>query len=91
MVPIFSITITLAPFWIAAVAADRKSQIGSGDRSDRIRTYNFPQNRVTDHRLTGEVRNFNLQQVINGNLDEIINALTAQEEAEKLAGQTEEE
>ena len=75
----------------AAVAADRKSQIGSGDRSDRIRTYNFPQNRVTDHRLTGEVRNFNLQQVINGNLDEIINALTAQEEAEKLAGQTEEE
>ena len=75
----------------AAVAADRKSQIGSGDRSDRIRTYNFPQNRVTDHRLTGEVKNFNLQQVINGNLDELINALTAQDEAEKLMSQTEEQ
>lgn len=75
----------------AAVAADRKNQIGSGDRSDRIRTYNFPQNRVTDHRLTGEVKNFNLQQVINGNLDDIINALTAQDEAEKLMSQTEEQ
>ena len=75
----------------AAVAADRKNQIGSGDRSDRIRTYNFPQNRVTDHRLTGEVKNFNLQQVINGNLDDIINALSAQDEAEKLMSQTEEQ
>ena len=73
----------------AAVAADRKNQIGSGDRSDRIRTYNFPQNRVTDHRLTGEVKNFNLQQVINGNLGELINALIAQDEAEKLMSQTE--
>ena len=73
----------------AAVAADRKNQIGSGDRSDRIRTYNFPQNRVTDHRLTGEIKNFNLQQVINGNLDDIINALTAQDEAEKLTSQME--
>ncbi len=75
----------------AAVAADRKNQIGSGDRSDRIRTYNFPQNRVTDHRLTGEIRNFNLQQVINGNLDEIINSLIAQDEAEKLMNQVEEQ
>lgn len=73
----------------ASVAEERKSQIGSGDRSDRIRTYNFPQNRVTDHRLTGEVRNFNLQQVIDGNLDEIINALIAQDRSEKLKEQAE--
>ena len=59
--------------------------------STRIRTYNFPQNRVTDHRLTGEIRNFNLQQVINGNLDEIINSLIAQDEAEKLMNQVEEQ
>lgn len=73
----------------AAVSAERKSQIGSGDRSDRIRTYNFPQNRVTDHRLTGENKNFNLQQVIDGNLDEIINSLIAQDQAEKLRAQAE--
>ena len=73
----------------ASVAEERKNQIGSGDRSDRIRTYNFPQNRVTDHRLTGEVRNFNLQQVIDGNLDEIINALIAQDRSEKLKEQAE--
>lgn len=70
----------------ASVAAERKSQIGSGDRSDRVRTYNFPQNRVTDHRLTGEVRNFNLEHVINGGLQEIIEALISQNQAEKLAG-----
>ncbi|MDO5445230.1 MAG: peptide chain release factor 1 [Eubacteriales bacterium] len=71
----------------AAVASERKSQIGSGDRSDRVRTYNFPQNRVTDHRLTGEVKNFNLSNVIDGNLDEIIDALITQDQAEKLAAQ----
>lgn len=71
----------------AAVASERKSQIGSGDRSDRVRTYNFPQNRVTDHRLTGEVKNFNLSSVIDGNLDDIINALITQDQAEKLADQ----
>lgn len=71
----------------AAVASERKSQVGSGDRSDRIRTYNFPQNRVTDHRLTGENKNFNLSQVIDGNLDEIINALITQDQAEKLSAQ----
>ena len=73
----------------ASVAAQRKSQIGSGDRSDRVRTYNFPQNRVTDHRLMGEVKNFNLQHVINGELDEIIDALIAQDQAEKLSRQGE--
>ena len=55
----------------AAIAAERKSQVGSGDRSDRIRTYNFPQNRVTDHRLVGDVRNFNNQSVLNAELDPI--------------------
>ena len=69
----------------AAIAAERKTQIGSGDRSDRIRTYNFPQNRVTDHRLTGEVRSFNLESVINGNLDPLLDALTAMDQARKLA------
>ena len=73
----------------AAIAAERKSQVGSGDRSDRVRTYNFPQNRVTDHRLTGEVRNFNIQSVLNGGLDPIIDALVTAEQAEKLRKQAE--
>lgn len=68
----------------AAIAAERKSQVGSGDRSDRVRTYNFPQNRVTDHRLTGDVRNFNIASVINGDLDPIIDALVTADRAEKL-------
>ena len=68
----------------AAVSAERKNQVGSGDRSDRVRTYNFPQNRVTDHRLEGESKNFNLSSVINGNLDEIIDALITKDRAEKL-------
>ena len=69
----------------AALAAERKSQIGSGDRSDRIRTYNYPQNRVTDHRLSGEGRSFNLDSIINGNLDPLLVALSASDRAEKLA------
>ena len=69
----------------AAVAAERRTQIGSGDRSDRIRTYNFPQNRVTDHRLQGETRSFNLESIINGNLDPLFDALTAMDQAQKLA------
>ena len=72
----------------AQIAAERKSQIGSGDRSDRVRTYNFPQNRLTDHRLTGENKNFNLANVINGNLDEVIDALATQDQAEKLKQQS---
>ena len=71
------------------MAAQRKSQVGTGDRSDRIRTYNFPQNRVTDHRLTGETRNFNIDTVINGGLDGIIDALTAKDQTEKLKEQAE--
>ena len=69
----------------AAIAAERKTQIGSGDRSDRVRTYNFPQNRVTDHRLTGEVCSFNLESIMNGNLDPLLDALTAMDQARKLA------
>jgi len=74
----------------AAIAAERKSQVGSGDRSERVRTYNFPQNRVTDHRLTGDVKNFNINTVINGDLDEIIDALVTADQAEKLRAQSEE-
>lgn len=73
----------------AAVAAERRSQIGSGDRSERVRTYNFPQNRVTDHRLTGDVKNFNIASIINGDLDPLIDALITAEQAEKLRIQSE--
>ncbi len=73
----------------AAVAAERKSQIGTGDRSDRVRTYNFPQNRVTDHRLTGDNKNFNLSAIINGDLDALVDALVTADRAEKLRQQTE--
>ncbi len=65
-------------------AADRKSQVGSGDRSERIRTYNFPQSRVTDHRINLTL--YKISEVMAGKaLDEIIDALTAEEQAEKLA------
>ena len=73
----------------AAVASERRSQIGSGDRSERIRTYNFPQNRVTDHRLSGDVKNFNLQPIMNGNLDELIDCLVTADQAALLQAQTE--
>lgn len=73
----------------AAVAAERKSQIGSGDRSERVRTYNFPQNRVTDHRLTGDNKNFNIAAIMNGNLDPLIDALVTADQAEKLRAQSE--
>lgn len=73
----------------AAVASERKSQIGSGDRSERIRTYNFPQNRVTDHRLTGDNKNFNIANIINGDLDGLIDAIVTADQAAKLAAQTE--
>ena len=68
----------------SAQTNERRAQVGTGMRNERIRTYNFPQNRVTDHRLTGENRNFNIDAVINGELDPIIDALTMQSQAEKL-------
>jgi len=64
-------------------AAERKGQVGSGDRSERIRTYNFPQGRVTDHRIGLTL--YRLDQVIAGDLDEIIDALVAADQAAKLA------
>ena len=68
----------------AEIAATRRSQVGTGDRSGKIRTYNFPQNRVTDHRLTGDSKNFNLAAVINGDLDALIDALTLADQARRL-------
>ena len=59
--------------------------MGSGDRSERVRTYNFPQGRVTDHRLEGDTKNFNIDAVMNGGLDPIIDALTTAEQAALLA------
>jgi peptide chain release factor 1 len=68
----------------AARAADRKSQVGSGDRSERIRTYNFPQGRVTDHRINLTL--YKIDKVMSGEaLDEIIDALAAGDRAQKLA------
>jgi peptide chain release factor 1 len=65
-------------------AANRKSQVGSGDRSERIRTYNFPQGRVTDHRINLTL--YKIDKVMNGEgLDEIIDPLIAADEAERLS------
>ena len=63
----------------------RRSMVGSGDRSAKIRTYNFPQDRVTDHRLEGDQKNHSLQTIMDGTLDPIIDALRAEENAERLA------
>jgi peptide chain release factor 1 len=65
-----------------AIASDRKSQVGSGDRSEKIRTYNFQQARVTDHRIGLSLHR--LQEVLDGDLDEVLNALVAHNQAEKL-------
>ncbi|WP_018632701.1 peptide chain release factor 1 [Neomegalonema perideroedes] len=67
----------------AARAAERKGQVGSGDRSERIRTYNFPQGRVTDHRI--ELTLYRLQEALDGALDMLIEPLTAADQAERLA------
>lgn len=66
------------------LAKQRRSLVGTGDRSGKIRTYNYPQNRVTDHRLEGANKNFSLQQVIIGGLEPIIEALQVAENAEKM-------
>ena len=70
-----------------AIAGERRAQVGTGDRSERIRTYNFPQGRVTDHRIGLTL--YKLDAVMNGDLDPIIDALTMQEQAEKLRESTE--
>ena len=69
------------------LANERKSQIGSGDRSEKIRTYNYPQGRITDHRIGVSI--YQMEDFLNGNLDEMIDNLTAADRAEKLKGSDE--
>ncbi|MBQ9980361.1 MAG: peptide chain release factor 1 [Oscillospiraceae bacterium] len=66
----------------AALAAERKSQVGSGNRNERIRTYNFPQGRVTDHRIGLTL--YKIDQIMNGAIDELVDALITADQAEKL-------
>jgi len=68
---------------VAATSQDRKAQIGSGDRSEKIRTYNFAQNRITDHRIDFSL--YKLADVLDGNLDELVDKLIAEDQANKLA------
>jgi peptide chain release factor 1 len=72
----------------AKEAATRKSLIGSGDRSERIRTYNFPQGRITDHRINLTL--YKIDQIMDGELDDLINALLAEHQTEQLAALAEE-
>jgi peptide chain release factor 1 len=69
----------------ATRSADRKSQVGTGDRSERIRTYNFPQGRVSDHRINMTL--YKIDRVMQGDLDEFIDALTAEDQAARLAAE----
>jgi peptide chain release factor 1 len=70
----------------SSIASARRSLVGSGDRSEKIRTYNWPQNRVTDHRLEGDNKNYNLDRVIEGDLGELIEALIIADHAVRLQG-----
>ncbi len=67
----------------SAEEADRRSQVGTGERSEKIRTYNYPQNRVTDHRINVSI--FNLPSVMDGSIDEFISELSTRDEAERLS------
>lgn len=67
-----------------AISSTRKSMVGSGDRSDKIRTYNWPQNRVTDHRLEGDAKNYSLREIIDGDISGVIENLKIAERAEIL-------
>ena len=69
----------------ATRSADRKSQVGTGDRSERIRTYNFPQGRVSDHRI--ELTLYKIDRVMQGDLDQFVDALTAEDQAARLAAE----
>ena len=70
------------------LANERKSQVGSGDRSEKIRTYNYPQGRITDHRIGLSI--YQMENFLNGDLDEMIDNLIAADRAEKLQGNDEE-
>ena len=70
------------------IAQERKTQVGSGDRSERIRTYNYPQGRITDHRIGLTL--YKLDAVLNGALDELVDALITADQTEKLKAQSEE-
>ena len=72
-----------------ALSSQRRSLVGSGDRSEKIRTYNWPQNRVTDHRLEGDNKNFNLDRIVEGELGDLIEALTIADNAAKLQADVE--
>lgn len=71
----------------AELASERKSQVGSGDRSEKIRTYNYPQGRITDHRIGLSI--FQMEDFLNGNLDEMLDSLIAADRAERLKGEEE--
>lgn len=71
----------------AEMAEHKKSLVGSGDRSERIRTYNFPQSRVTDHRIGLTL--YKLEAFLDGDMDELIDALVVAERTAKLSGETE--
>ena len=70
----------------AAYAENRRVQVGTGDRSERIRTYNFPQNRVTDHRIGLTL--YKLEAFMDGDMDELIDALILAERTAQLSGET---
>ena len=72
----------------AEQAATRKSLVGTGERSERIRTYNFPQGRVTDHRINLTL--YKMDQIMDGDIDELCSALMAEHQAEQLAASVEE-
>lgn len=72
----------------AKIASERKTQVGTGDRSERIRTYNYPQGRVTDHRINLTL--YKIDQIMNGALDEIVDGLITADQAERLRSQSEE-
>ena len=65
----------------------RKTQVGSGDRSEKIRTYNYPQGRITDHRIGMSI--YQMENFLNGDIDEMIDNLSAADRAEKLKGEEE--
>ena len=81
-------TTTYNPYEIAQeqqnseIASARKNQVGTGDRSERIRTYNFPQGRVSDHRISLTL--YKIDEIMDGDLDEIIDALITADQSEKL-------